>query len=73
MASDLGKTREKLNDTQTSLVLAKDQLRLVEEALKEIRGSKQEEEQRYLSELNSCKKRLREYESSVSKKDELLE
>ena len=44
MASDLGKTREKLNDTQTSLVLAKDQLHLVEEALKEIRGSKQEEE-----------------------------
>ena len=40
MASDLGKSREKLNDTQTSLVLAKDQLRLVEEALKEIRGSK---------------------------------
>ena len=43
MASDLGKTREKLSETETSLVLSKDQLRLVEEALSEIRASKQEE------------------------------
>ena len=40
MASDLGKTREKLSETQISLVLSKDQLRLVEETLNEIRGAK---------------------------------
>ena len=56
MASDLGKTREKLSETETSLVLSKNQLRLVEDSLVEIRASKQEEEQRLQSELTSCQK-----------------
>ena len=73
MASEMGKTNEKLNETKTQWVLAKDQLRLVEEALREVRSAKQEDEQRWLTELDSCKKRLREVETSVAKKDEMLD
>ena len=73
MASEMGKTTEKLNETKTQWILAKDQLRLVEEALSEVRSAKQEDEQRWLTELDSCKKRLREVETSVAKKDEMLD
>ena len=73
MSSEMGKTTEKLNETKTQWILAKDQLRLVEEALSEVRGAKQEDEQRWLTELDSCKKRLREVETSVAKKDEMLD
>lgn len=48
LASDMAQTREKLSDSETCHILAKDQLRLVEEALVEIRASKQEDEQRWL-------------------------
>ena len=44
MSSEMGKTTEKLNETKTQWILAKDQLRLVEEALSEVRGAKQEDE-----------------------------
>ena len=46
---------------------------MVEEALREVRGAKQEDEQRWLTELDSCNKRLREVETSVAKKDEMLD
>ena len=45
---------------KTQWILAKDQLRMHDEALKEVRSAKQTDEQRWLSELDSCKKRLRE-------------
>ena len=44
MASDMAKIREKMSETQTQYTLSKDQLRMVEEALKEVRASKQEDE-----------------------------
>ena len=44
MASDMAKMREKLNDTQTQYTLSKDQLRMFEEALKEVRAGKNEDE-----------------------------
>ena len=48
LATDMAQTRENLSDSETQHILAKDQLRLVEEALVEIRAAKQEDEQRWL-------------------------
>lgn len=46
---------------------------MFEEALKEVRTVKQEDEMRWLTELESCKRRLAEFDESVTKKDETLE
>ena len=73
MAEDMGKLREQLNDTKTQWVLSKDQLRMFEEALREVRAVKQEDDQRWRTELESCKKRIREFDESVTKKDETIE
>ena len=72
-SEELGRVREDLAETKTQLHLAKDQLRMVEDFMKQVQASKQEDEQRWLFELDSAKRRLREYESTQSKHDVLVE
>ena len=72
-SEELGRVREDLAETKTQLHLAKDQLCMVEDFMKQVQASKQEDEQRWLFELDSAKRRLREYESTQSKHDVLVE
>ena len=73
MVTTLGKLREELSDTKTQWTLAKDQLRLQEEALRTVRTVKEEDEQRRLADLTNCKTRLLELDSFVAKRDKQLE
>ncbi len=73
MAQELAKTREQLSDSNQQLILAKDQMRLFDESLQQVRAAKQESEQTNRSDFESLNRRLREYQANLTKRDEQLE
>lgn len=73
LSDELVQTREKLSECEIQHVLAKDQLRLVEEAFAELRDVKQDDERRWLQEQDLTRKRITELDQSVQKKDDQLE
>lgn len=73
LAAEMAETKEKLVDSTTQHTLAKEQLKLVEQAFTQVREAKSDDERRWLREEDSNRKRMAELDQRSQRSDEQLE
>ena len=73
MIEKMSQLREEHQEAKTQLALVREQVRLEQQALKEVQGAKQQDEQRWLGELDSSKRRLRDLQEGIKKRDGMLD